>query len=56
MDRLLTGIANSGYSKVMLWVFEENERARSFHDVNGFKVTDKTQPVFGSSEICYGKT
>lgn len=56
MDRLLTDIAAAGYTKVMLWVFEENERARSFYEAKGFYATEKTQPAFGSSEICYEKT
>lgn len=56
MDRVLTDIAAAGYTKVMLWVFEENERARSFYEAKGFYATEKTQPAFGSSEICYEKS
>ena len=53
MDRMLSDIASAGYSKIMLWVFEENERARKFYEAKGFHATDKIQPAFESLEICY---
>jgi ribosomal protein S18 acetylase RimI-like enzyme len=53
MDCLLDDIKSSGYSKVMLWVFVDNERARKFYESKGFHATDKVQPAFGSAEICY---
>ena len=53
MDRLLSDMSDAGYSKVMLWVVEDNERARKFYEAKGFHATDKVKPVLGSSEICY---
>lgn len=55
MDRLLEDIAAAGYSRVMLWVFEENRRARAFYEAQGFMATEKTKPALGTSEICYEK-
>ena len=53
MDKVLSDIASAGYSKVMLWVFVDNERARKFYEAKGFHVTDRLKPAFGTSEICY---
>jgi len=53
MDQLLSDITDAGYSKVMLWVFTENDRARRFYEVKGFTATDKIQPAMGTTEICY---
>ena len=55
MDRLLRDIAAAGYSRVVLWVFEENRRARAFYEAKGFAVTDKIKPALGTTEICYEK-
>ena len=55
MNRLLNDIAAVGYSKVVLWVFEENRRARAFYEAKGFAVTDKIKPALGATEICYEK-
>lgn len=55
MDRLLDDIAAAGYSEVILWVFEENRRARAFYEVKGFAFTGKTKPALGTTEICYEK-
>lgn len=51
MDAVLRDIANAGYSKVMLWVFEENLRAIHFYKKHGFVTTGKRQEAFGSVEI-----
>lgn len=53
MDRLLSDIAGAGYSNVMLWVFEANERARKFYEAKGFHATGRIRPAFESSERCY---
>ena len=55
MDRLLKDIAAAGYSKVVLWVFEENRRARGFYEAKGFIATEKTKSALGTAEICYEK-
>ena len=55
MERMLADIAADGYPEVILWVFEENTDARAFYEAKGFEVTEKTQPAFGTYEICYKK-
>ena len=55
MDRLLDDIAAAGYSKAVLWVFEENRRARGFYEAMGFAATEKIKPALGTTEICYQK-
>lgn len=56
MDRLLFDITCAGYSDVMLWVFAENDRARKFYEAKGFSATGKTQPAYGTFEVCYERS
>ena len=56
MDVVLCDIAKAGYSKVMLWVFEENTRARRFYESIGFTLTEKKKQSFESTEVCYEMT
>ena len=44
MDVVLHDIAAAGYSKVMLWVFEDNARARRFYEAHGFTTSGKAKP------------
>ncbi len=53
MDRVLSDMALAGYSKVMLWVFRENMRARKFYEANGFHTSEKQKPNAVPIEICY---
>lgn len=55
MERILSDITAAGYSKVVLWVFTANERARRFYEARGFCASDITKPAFGTLEICYIK-
>lgn len=55
MDTVLHDIAIAGYRKVMLWVFEENERARKFYEKKGFILTGKVKSDIEATEICYEK-
>lgn len=55
METVLNDIKNAGYSKVMLWVFEENERARCFYEKHGFETEGKIKPNIEPKEICYEK-
>lgn len=55
MEVVLQDIAAAGYSKVMLWVFEENARARRFYEALGFRVTGKKKQDLEAAEICYEK-
>lgn len=53
MEKLLTDIKNAGYTKVMLWVFTDNDRARKFYEARGFVTYGKTKSCFDKQEICY---
>ncbi len=55
MDAVLRDIAAAGYTKVMLWVFEDNVRARRFYEAQGFTTDGKTKPNIEPTEICYEK-
>lgn len=56
MDVVLHDIAKAGYSKVMLWVFEDNVRARHFYEKLGFIASGKVKTNIGAVEVCYEKT
>ena len=43
MNHILSDIKNSGFNKVMLWVFKENHRARKFYEKHGFVLTEKSK-------------
>lgn len=55
METVLRDIASAGFSRVMLWVFEENTRARQFYEAFGFVANGMEKPGFESIEICYEK-
>ncbi len=55
MDTVLHDITAAGYSKVMLWVFEDNIRARRFYEAHGFTTSGKVKPNIEPTEICYEK-
>lgn len=56
MDKVLEDIKQAGYSKVMLWVFTDNSRARKFYEACGYVTYGKVQPCFDTQEICYERT
>lgn len=39
LKRILKDIKQAGYKKMMLWIFEDNLKARKFYEANGFKNT-----------------
>ena len=39
----ISELANQGYKKILLWVFEDNIQARKFYDAIGFEATDSTK-------------
>jgi ribosomal protein S18 acetylase RimI-like enzyme len=39
----------------MLWVFEENTRARNFYEKHGFIATEKKKTYYDAIEIIYCK-
>ena len=55
MNAVLDDIAEAGYSKAMLWVFEDNIRAIEFYKKHGFIASGKKQPAFGAVEEMYTK-
>lgn len=55
MNYILTDIKNAGFSKVMLWVFKENHRARKFYEHNGFILTEKSKIFSNVIEVMYCK-
>ena len=55
MNHILNEIKNSGYNSVLLWVFENNTRARSFYEKHGFELTDNKQISYGAVEVMYCK-
>ena len=55
IDHVLKDIKEAGYSEVVLWVFRDNLRARSFYEANGFRLTDTSKPAFNTEEVLYSK-
>ena len=55
MNAVLQDISTAGFSKVMLWVFEDNKRARRFYEAHGFTTCGKLKLNMESIEICYEK-
>ena len=55
MNYILRDIKNAGFSKVMLWVFKENNRARKFYENQGFVLTEKSKKFSNAIEVMYCK-
>ena len=55
MDHVLKEIKEASYENVMLWVFEENTRARRFYEKHGFVKTDKKKMFGDSVEVMYSR-
>lgn len=55
MEAVLSDIRAAGYSRVVLWVFERNQRARRFYEACGFTPNGKAKTGLGAAEICYEK-
>ena len=53
MQKLLHDMKEQGYSKVVLWVFRDNERACSFYEACGFRKTGESKESMGAIEISY---
>mgnify|MGYP003304472260 CR=1 FL=1 len=56
MERVLRDVTAAGYEKIMLWVFEDNERARRFYETHGFTTCGKAKPGILPTEICYERS
>ena len=55
MNTVLEEASAAGFSKVMLWVFEDNTRARRFYEAHGFTTCGRMKSSLGSLELCYEK-
>lgn len=55
MDHVLKEIKEAGYENVMLWVFEENLRARRFYEKHGFIKSDNKKMFEDSVEVMYSR-
>ncbi len=44
---------HAGYVRLVLWVFEGNERARRFYEKHGFHLTERKQENLGATEVMY---
>lgn len=55
LEQVLDDVKKAGYSKIMLWVFEENERAIKFYKAHGFAASGRKQPALGAVEEMYQK-
>lgn len=53
MEYILNEIKQAGFKKVMLWVFEENNRARKFYENHRFILSDKSKKFCGAIEVMY---
>ncbi|ASW42793.1 GNAT family N-acetyltransferase [Clostridium isatidis] len=53
MEHILKEIKKLGYSKVLLWVFEENKRARKFYEKHKFVLADKSKKFCNAVEVMY---
>lgn len=55
MERALAEMKAAGYREVLLWVFEQNLRARRFYEKFGFVLSGQQQNNLGANEIQYRK-
>lgn len=55
MDCVLTEMKEAGYTEAVLWVFEENVRARRFYEKHGFVLTEHRKNTRNAVEVMYHK-
>ena len=55
MEYVLTQLQQANYESVILWVFEENSRARKFYEKHGFELTEQKKLANGIAELMYMK-
>ena len=53
LSNVLEETKHAGYVRLVLWVFEANERARRFYETHGFHLTDRKQQNLGATEVMY---
>ena len=55
MEQVCSDIKAAGYTKVCLWVFEQNYSAKKFYEKHGFTLTEERNRAFGADEVLYQK-
>ena len=55
MEYVLAQLRQANYESVILWVFEDNKRARKFYEKHGFKLTEQKKMANGIAELMYMK-
>ena len=55
MEYVLAQLQQAQYESVILWVFEDNTRARKFYEKHGFELTGQKKPANGIAELMYKK-
>ena len=55
MAYVLDSLRQEQYKSVILWVFEDNQRARRFYEKHGFEPTGQQKEPNGITEIMYRK-
>lgn len=55
MEYVLAQLQQTQYESVILWVFENNTRARKFYEKHGFELTEKKKLANGIAELMYKK-
>ena len=55
MEYVLVQLQQAQYESVILWVFEENSRAKKFYEKHGFELTEQKKLANGIAELMYMK-
>lgn len=55
MEHVLDQLRQAQYGSVILWVFEDNDRARKFYEKHGFEQTGHKKLANGVPELMYRK-
>ena len=55
MEYVLTQLQQAQYESVILWVFEDNKRARKFYEKHRFELTEQKKLANGIAELMYKK-
>lgn len=53
LEHLIDQIRAAGYSRLVLWVFEANQRARCFYETHGLEQSARSKDTLGAREIMY---
>lgn len=56
MEHVLAEMKEAHYKEAVLWVFEENMRARKFYEKHGFEATEHSKYFLGAKEVLYVKS